>query len=307
MSEKQKIINDVYFDRAGFGSKSRTLEEAREKDKTITMSDINEFFRKSVDQKRKPVGSNSFVAPHSAYEYQMDLFFINDLKDQKFRVGMLTIDIFDKFMHVVAIKGKKEEDLASGMIECLNKMGKKPKIIYTDDEGAMNKEAIQKYLQEQNIEHHRTRAHPNFSERAIGTFKDLLYRRVEADQKKGKNNIQWPDYVFEILLTYNNKMKHSATGFTPKDARKPSNELKVKLHLNMNAKRNRVYPELSVGDEVKIFRKRKPNEKERIGNFSQNVYTIEKIDEKLGQKYYYVEGNDRAYLRFELLKSSISS
>ena len=302
MSEKQKNINDVYFDRAGFGSKSRTLEEAREKDKTITMSDINEFFRKNVDQKRKPVGSNSFVAPHSAYEYQMDLFFINDLKDQKFKVGMIMIDIFDKFMHVVAIKGKKEEDLASGMIECLNKMGKKPKIIYTDDEGAMNKEAIQTYLQEQNIEHHRTRAHPNFSERAIRTFKDLLYRRVEADQKKGKNNIQWTDYIFEILLTYNNKMKHSATGFTPKDARKPSNELEVKLHLNMNAKRNRVYPELSIGDEVKIFRKRKPNEKERVGNFSQNVYTIERIDEKLGQKYYYVEGNDRAYLRFELLK-----
>ena len=97
-------------------------------------------------------------------------------------------------------------------------------------------------------------------------------------------------------------MKHSATGFTPKDARKPSNELQVKLHLNMNAKRNRVYPELSVGDEVKIFRKRKPNEKERVSNLSQNVYTIERIDEKLGQKYYYVEGIDRAYLRFELLK-----
>ena len=53
---------------------------------------------------------------------------------------------------------------------------------------------------------------------------------------------------------------------------------------------------------MRIFRKRKPNEKERVGNFSQNVYTIEKIDEKMGQKYYYVEGNDRAYLRFELLK-----
>ena len=301
-SNKDDIISKVYYDRSGFGSKNRTLEEAREKDKTITMSDINEFFRKNVDQKRKPVGSNSFVAPHSAYEYQMDLFFINDLKDQKFRVGMLMIDIFDKFMHVVAIKGKKEEDLASGMIECLHKMGQKPKIIFTDDEAAMNKEAIQKYLQEQNIEHHRTRAHPNFSERAIRTFKDLLYRRVEADQKKGKDNIQWTDYIFEILLTYSNKMKHSATGFTPKDARKPSNELKVKLHLNMNAKRNRVYPDLGVGDEVKIFRKRKPNEKERVSNWSQNVYTIERIDEKLGQTYFYVGGNDRAYLRFELLK-----
>ena len=121
----------MYFDKAGFGSKQRALSEAREKEKTITMSDINEFFWKNVEQKRKPVGQNSFVARHSAYEYQMDLFFINDLDEQKFRVGMLMIDVFDKFMHVVPVRGKKEEDLASGMIECLNKMGKKPEIIYT--------------------------------------------------------------------------------------------------------------------------------------------------------------------------------
>ena len=44
MSEKQKIIHDVYFDRAGFGSKSRTLAEAQEKDQTITMGDNNEVF-----------------------------------------------------------------------------------------------------------------------------------------------------------------------------------------------------------------------------------------------------------------------
>ena len=197
MSEKQKNINDVYFDREGFGSKSRTLEEAWEKDKTITMSDINEFFKKNVEQNESPSVQQLCRPAFSIRVSNGPCFLFNDLKDQKFRVGMLMIDIFDKFMHVVAIKGKKEEDLASGMIECLNKMGSKPKIIYTDDEGAINKEAIQKYLQEQNIEHHRTRAHPNFSERAIGTFKDLLYRRVEADQKKDKNNIQWIDYILK--------------------------------------------------------------------------------------------------------------
>ena len=263
---------------------------------------MNEFFKKNVEAKRKPVGQNSFVAPHSAYEYQMDLFFINDLEGQKFKVGMLMIDVFDKFMHVVAIKGKKEEDLASGMIECLHKMGKKPKIIYTDDEGALSKEAIQTYLKEQKIERHRTRAHANFSERAIRTFKDMLYKRVEADEKKGKSNIQWTDYIHEILLTYNNQMKHSTTKFTPKEAQKPSNELSVRLNIASSGKRNRIYPELDKGDEVKIFRKRKPNEKERVGNFSKDVYTIQRIERKLSQSYYYVEGQTRPYLRFELLK-----
>ena len=54
----------------------------------------------------------------------MNLFFIDDLEDKKFQVGMIMKDVFDKFMHAVAIKGKKEEDLASGMVECLHKMGK---------------------------------------------------------------------------------------------------------------------------------------------------------------------------------------
>ena len=96
-------------------------------------------------------------------------------------------------------------------------------------------------------------------------------------------------------------MKHSATGFTPKEARK-RNQLKVKLNLTMKGKTNRIYPELGVRDVVKIFKQRKPNEKERVGNWSQNIHTIEGIENKLGQDYYSVEGNNRQYLRFELLK-----
>ena len=299
---KQEIISNVYYDRAGYGSRQRTLKEAREKDKSITIDDVNEFFKKNVEAKRKPAGQNSFVAPHSAYEYQMDLFFINDLEDQKLNVGMIMIDVFDKFMHVVAVQGKKGEDLARGMIECLHKIGKKPKILYTDDERALSKEAIQTYLKEQKIEHHRTRAHANFSERAIRTFKDMLYKRVEADEKKGKSNIQWTDYIYEILLTCNNQMIHSATKFTPKEARKPSNELSVRLNIASSGKPNRIYPDLDKGDEVKIFRKRKPNEKERVGNWSKNVYTVGRVEKKLSQSHYYVEGMDRPYLRFELLK-----
>ena len=106
------------------------------------------------------------------------------MENQKFKVGVLTI--FDKFMYVVPISGKTEEDLASGIIESIHKMGKKPKIVYTDDEGAISKELIQTSFKEQKTEHHITRAHPDFSERAIRTFKDLLYRRVEADEKRVK-------------------------------------------------------------------------------------------------------------------------
>ena len=170
-----------------------------------------------MEQKKQIRGRNTFVALEPFYEFQMDLFFINDLKNQKFKVGVIMIDVFSRFMVVVPIKSKDEDNIAAGMIEALNKMGGEPQILFTDDEGALNTKSIQDYLNEKGIQHHRTRAHANHSERAIRTFKDMLYKRVEADEKKGKTNIQWTDYISEILLTYNNKMEHSAIKMTPKE------------------------------------------------------------------------------------------
>ena len=301
-NKKDSIINDVYYDRAGFGSKKQTLKDAREKDKTITMADVDNFFRENVEQKKQIRGRNTFIAPEPFYEFQFDLFFINDLKNQKFNIGAIMIDVFSRFMVVVPIKNKNEANIASGIIEGFNKMGGKPKILYTDDEGALQKEAIQKYLNEEGIQHHRTRAHANFSERAIRTFKDMLYKRVEADEKKGKTNIQWTDYIFEILLTYNNKMEHSAIKMTPKEAMKEKNELKAKQNMTSQATRTRKYPEISVGSKVKIYRKRKIGEKERVSLWSKETYEVERIEERNNQSNFYVKGNSRPYLRFELLK-----
>ena len=301
-NKKNDIISAIYFDRSGFGSKKQTLKDAREKDKSITMADIDKFFSQNVEQKKQIRGRNTFIAPEPFYEFQMDLFFINDLKNQKFKAGVIMIDVFSRFMTVVPIKKKDEDNVAAGMIEALNKMGGKPKILFTDDEGALNTKSIPEYLEKEGIQHHRTRAHANHSERAIRTFKDMLYKRVEADEKKGKQNIQWIDYIFEILLTYNNKMEHSAIKMTPKEAMKEKNELKAKNNMHQQAVRTRNYPNISVGDKVKIYRKRKPGEKERVSQWLPQIQEIERIEQKNRASLFYVKGSSRPYMRFELLK-----
>ena len=61
MSEnKQKIISDIYNDPAGFGSKQTTLKDARQKDKSITKNDVDEFFRKNVEVKKTAQRSKFF-------------------------------------------------------------------------------------------------------------------------------------------------------------------------------------------------------------------------------------------------------
>ena len=103
------------------------------------------------------------------------------------------------------------------------------------------------------------------------------------------------------MISDNLKNKHSSTGLTPDDARRTTNQLEIKTKLELNAMRTRKYPEIEINDKVKIYFKKK-FQKERVSTFSKELYKVIDISESLGQLYYKVEGVERSYLRFELLK-----
>ena len=123
---KQKIISEIYFDRAGFGSRATTLKDAKQKDPTITMKDVEEFFRQNVETERKPRGYNSFVSPQNSFSYQTDLFFISrdDMEEeQKFRAGLVCIDVLSKYAAVVPVKSREAPDVIAGTMDALQKNG----------------------------------------------------------------------------------------------------------------------------------------------------------------------------------------
>ena len=60
MSSKPDITNGIYFDKSGFGSNNATLDDARKKDKSITMDDVNEFFRKKCRTEKETTGYKQF-------------------------------------------------------------------------------------------------------------------------------------------------------------------------------------------------------------------------------------------------------
>jgi len=232
------------------------------------------------------------VAPHANYEYQIDLFFITDLDNQKYKIGMACIDIFSKYAVVVPIKSKQIPDFLAGLMECLSKMKKNPIFIYSDEEGALTSNDVQGYLKKEKIQVIMSRNHAHFVERFIRTFKMLLRKRIDNDIKQGKD-MQWTDYVFQIMLTYNNKNEHNSINMTPAEATKEDKHLDVKLNLELKAKRDRTYPEIKIGDLVKIMVKYNKMKKEHEPSYSDMKYEVEKIDEKQGLKFYYVNGRPR--------------
>ena len=196
------------------------------------------------------------------------------------------IDVFSKFMAVMAIKSEEPPDVLAGIMEGIQKMGGKPQRFYSNEEGSLNSGVVKEYLDKENIEINLTRGHPNFAERGIRTFKDKLFKRVEADEKRGKENIQWADYIFEIVLTSNNKDKHSATGMTPKEGAMKKNEFKVKTSIELQSVSKRKYPELSVGSRVKIYRKKDKLDKERVSVWLPTVHTTKDVKSSMGQKFF---------------------
>ena len=151
----------------------------------------------------------------------MDLFFVNDLENQEYKIGLLIVDIFSKYLTVVPLHSKTIADVLEGIKTGFANMGGKPETVYSDDEGALNSKEIQAYFNENNIKHIVSRGHAPVAERSIRTIKDLIYRRID-----NSDQTQWTAVLPNALTIYNYKMPHRSTKFTPADARQKKNKKK---------------------------------------------------------------------------------
>ena len=299
-SDKDKIISKVFHDMAGYGSIAATFADARKYDSNITYDDVKRWKERNTEKKTNLRGFNSFVVNKPFEEFQMDLAFFFDLNketnDKTYLGIILMVDIFTKYAAVVLIKTNTIPDVMEAIKECLKKMHGKPETIYSDNEGAWSTGTlIDKYFQAEKIRHIITRSHAPVAERTIRTIKSMVYQRVEKTEERCYN------IIGQVILVYNNKMVHSSIKMTPNEARKPANELNVKLNLQLNRTKLRKYPNVSVGDSVKLYKKKDKLDKERKSLWSTNVYKVENITHTAGQAMFKLSGVNNPVLRHEIL------
>ena len=121
--------------------------------------------------------------------------------------------------------------------------------------GHVTSNDVQGYLKKEKIDVIMTRNHAHFIERFIRTFEMMLRKRIDgngvaiggtaadADIKQGRD-IQWIDYIFQIMLTYKNNNENSAIEMTPNEATKPDNAPEAEINMKLKARRDRTYPDL---------------------------------------------------------------
>ena len=89
----------------------------------------------------------------------------------------------------------------------------------------------------------------------------------------GLDRDKWLSQLEPIINKYNNK-EHRTIHMTPNQAKKEGNKLMVSFNLWNNAKKNRQYPDLKVGEEVRVTHKKDNNTKGYFPRWSKEVYKI---------------------------------
>ena len=80
--------------------------------------------------------------------------------------------------------------------------------------------------------------------------------------------------------------------------------MNVLANLELKKVSTRKYPNILIGDKVKLYRKKIIAEKEDKSYWLPTLYTVDKISVSFEQKYYHLEGYKRPLLRHDILKVS---
>ena len=295
----EQILSNIYYDlERGYGSAKSLYEQAKEEGAVITLEEVKNFMKKQPNKQIKGYQNyNSYLVPYARAEFQIDIMDMNKFKQEgEERYALIVIDAFSRYAYIHPMENKNSEDVLQGLKVAFKVMGE-PIEIFSDEDTAFLS-VVKKYLDGLGIVQKTTRTHANIVERLIRTIKNGVADGIRFT----KGN--WTDLYKPTLKKYNNTI-HSSTGAKPVEAHKDEKRVNVKVNLTLKQKHFRKYPQLTVGDKVKIYTKGAGNyisRKETNSRWSDRVFTIEKIDRDMTlQKYYLLEGLKRRYLRHELL------
>ena len=297
-TDREKLLASVFYHpQTGFGSVEHTLKAARLQDAGITREHVRSFMAKQeIRQRRKPLKVNNFVGNFPRQEFQVDLMDQGEKANPRY--GFVAIDIFSKKGACIPIKSKVASETAEALRKVFGEMGY-PASIMCDEGGEFQGEFAEECKKE-DVSIIRSRTGGRFVERFIRTLKLPIFERRKA---LGGN---WTQYVQHVIDRYNDN-PHSLTDQRPSVVAEHEYDMPVIKEVHKQLMKHAKFPvkheSIAVGDRVKIRIKQKAFYKETFNSWSNEVYTVERVDHETPEgTTYHLTGYRRPLLRFELKK-----
>ena len=184
---------------------------------------------------------------------------------------LLVIDTFSKYGWIVPLKNKKAQTIVKALEEIFKESGRRPDKLWTDKGKEFFNEDVKDLVYLYATENEEK---SSIAERWIRTMKEKMFKYFTDN-----NTNKYIDVLPDLVEDYNNTV-HSSTKFTPVEASKKENELKVWRNLYPDRyKTSRLNPKFSVGDKVRITKKKKVFEKGYTTRWTEEIFTIKEIQE----------------------------
>ena len=184
---------------------------------------------------------------------------------------LLVIDTFSKYGWIIPLKDKKGETIVKALKEIFKESGRRPDKLWTDKGREFFNKDVRDLVYLYATENEEK---SSIAERWIRTMKEKMFKYFTD-----YNTNKYIDVLPELVEDYNNTV-HSSTKLTPTDASKEENELKVWRNLYPDRyKTSRLNPKFSVGDKVRITKKKTVFEKGYTARWTEEIFTIKEIRE----------------------------
>ena len=180
---------------------------------------------------------------------------------------LLVIDTFSKYGWIVPLKNKKGETVAKALKNIFKE--RKPEKLWTDKGREFYNKDVKGLVELYSTENEEK---SSIVERWIRTMKEKMWKYFTDN-----NTYTYMNVLPDLVKNYNNTV-HSSIKMTPINASKKKNELTVWRNLYPNMlKINDITPKFSVGDVVRIIKKKKVFEKGYTTRWTEEIFTITKI------------------------------
>src|SRR5260221_2026290 len=192
------------------------------------------------------------------------------------------IDVFSKYARSIPLKDKTMKTKLDAFKRIVKQSSRIPKYIWADEDKEFYNKNMNEWLKENNIIRYSTHGEHKsvVVERFNRTLKSIMWKRFTAE-----NTRNWIDMLDKLLLKYNSK-KHSTIGMTPTEASLKENESRVLQNMmNKTIVVPRRKPRLKVGDRVRISRIKRTFEKGYLPNWSEELFTIDKVQKTIPVTY----------------------
>ena len=196
---------------------------------------------------------------------------------------LLVIDTFSKYGYLILLKNKKGETVADALKDIFEK--RKPEKLWTDKGKEFYNKNVKDLVELYSTENEEK---SSIAERWVRTIKEKMWKYFTDN-----NTYKYIDVLPDLVEDYNNTV-HSSTKLTPKEASKKKNELTVWRNLYPDRyKKYNITPKFSVGDEVRITKKKKVFEKGYTTRWTEEIFTIKEIRDTNPITYILKDLNDK--------------